>query len=897
MTQAGQQRRMSLFDNLRVDPGTSLFCKLSDLSNEASVETFFVDRLLKELGYRDSQIQTKKSISELAIPLGRKSVKYRPDYVLTYRKKPRWVLDAKSPLEDLDKWVQQCSGYCLLLNQSYADENPVDFFVLSNGVLTRVHRWDVGAPYLELSFSDFNIGNPKYERLKALLGVANLRSKHPTEAVESHTFALSRPTAEEAKRIFAQCHKVIWKSEGYSPTAAFMEFVKLMFVKLWADRELREDEQTRELLGHHGTVKLPKSSVTFAVQWIDSSKAESPVNDILFKKLRDAIERDIALREKKRIFDKDERIQMQPDTIKAVARRLEHHDMFGIDEDLNGRLFETFLSATMRGRDLGQYFTPRSIVKLMTRMADIRVTLRHVDKCLDACCGTGGFLIEALSDMRNKVRSNKSLTSSQKESFFRLIANESLYGIDFGKSPPIARIARVNMYLHGDGGSRIYYADSLDKELLPLADLEPEVLENQNELKRKLGTGLLFDVVLTNPPFSMTKELSNDTEARILRQYDLLRIEGTSRERSSLRSSAMFVERYCELLQPGGRYFTVIDDTLLASDNFDYVRDAIRRLFIIRGIISLPGDAFRRAGARVKTSILCLEKKTSPNDEQTEVFYAFAQHIGIDDLPSKASVHQIIEARKRAELEIEEITTNYLRFLDGDPDTDTVAADRVTDRLDLKHVVPLRGRFVKKWKRQGIPIVTLEEVTELVIDAINPHDHPDDEFELVSVSYDGFCQVQKRAKGKHIKPDTMFRVHEGDIVFSNIRATDGAVGIVQEELDGALASGSYTILRGKDLYDTVYFWSVLRSHEIRADLMSVATGTSRYTTNWDAAKQIQIPWVEDEERHRIAEGFISSWELEREIARLQEESLDGIARLGLESEESRERYDAYKPPK
>lgn len=372
--------RPSLFDNLRVDPNTNLFCQLSDLTNEASVETFFVNRLLAELGYKDSQIKTKQSISEFEVPAGSKKIKYKPDYVLIYSKKPRWVLDAKSPTEKLDAHAQQCSGYCLLLNQNFSDDNPVDFFVLSNGILTRVYKWDVGTPYLELSFADFNIGNPKFEQFKALLGVSNLKSKRPAQAVESHVFALRKPSAEEARRVFAQCHKVIWKSEGYSPTAAFMEFVKLMFVKLWADRELREDKETCELLNQEGTIRLPKASVTFSVHWIDSrSEAESPVNDILFKKLRDAIERDIAQRHKKRIFERGERINMQPDTIKAVVRRLEHYDMFGIDEDLNGRLFETFLSATMRGRELGQYFTPRSIVKLMTKMANLKATLQYTD--------------------------------------------------------------------------------------------------------------------------------------------------------------------------------------------------------------------------------------------------------------------------------------------------------------------------------------------------------------------------------------------------------------------------------------------------------------------------------------------------------------------------------------
>ena len=56
--------------------------------------------------------------------------------------------------------------------------------------------------------------------------------------------------------------------------------------------------------------------------------------------------------------------------------------------------------------------------------------------------------------------------------------------------------------------------NSLDKELESYIDQEPEVLENQEELRKTLENGLQFQVALTNPPFSMTKELSNDTEAR-----------------------------------------------------------------------------------------------------------------------------------------------------------------------------------------------------------------------------------------------------------------------------------------------------------------------------------------------------------------------------------------------
>lgn len=891
--------RRSLFDTLAEQGHENAFCKRDDLSNEASVEAFFVNRLIEDLGYKDRQIQTKKSISEISVALGSKKVRYKPDYVLLHRRTPRWVLDAKSPDESIDDWIGQCSGYCLALNQRYKTSNPVEYFVLSNGLRTAVFKWDVDVPVLELDFADFYVGNPKYEKLRALLSASQLGKERRKKSVEAQGFLFERPTAEHARQLFAQCHRVIWKSEVCSPTAAFMEFTKLMFVKLWSDRQLRDDPDTRALLERDGKVRIPEASVTFSTTWISNNESvtENPVNDILFRTLRDDIERDIAFRKKKRIFDKNERIDLRPDTVKSVVRKLEHYDMFGIDEDLNGRLFETFLSATMRGRELGQFFTPRSVVKLMVRLADLKVSKTKFDRVMDACCGTGGFLIEALAEMRNRVRENRGLSQVEKEALLEELSNEAFYGVDYGKNPPIARIARINMYLHGDGGSRIYYADALDKDLQLIKGQEAEVLENQQELKEELDDGLRYDVVLTNPPFSMTKELKNESEARVLRQYDLGAVDGTNRTRPSLRSSAMFIERYRDLLRVGGFLFTVIDDTLLASPDFGYVRGFIRRNFYVRGVISLHGDAFRRSGARVKTSVLCLEKKDKQCDDQGEVFYAFSESLGVDDLTPRASADEVAAARKKAEVEIDKIVKEFRAYLSGSPDAPTVDADRIADRLDLKHIVPLQGRFVKKWKRQGVSVKALGDVAKPVTEAICPKATPDTEYTLLYVTYDGRCAVQKRQMGRYIKPKEMLRVHAGDLVFSNIRATDGAIGIVPVELDGSLVSHSFTVLRCDSTEDTVYLWSVIRSFEIRADIMSVSTGTGRYNTDWDLAAPVQVPWLPKAKREAIAKKYLDAWEMERAANEACAKAESIVSQLGVNSDDSRSRFDTYKPPK
>ena len=76
-----KQHRPTLWDDLST-ASRNPYCKREDLSNEASVETFFVSRLLKDLGYKDSQIKTKESIETLTVGLGHKSEKYKPDYAL-----------------------------------------------------------------------------------------------------------------------------------------------------------------------------------------------------------------------------------------------------------------------------------------------------------------------------------------------------------------------------------------------------------------------------------------------------------------------------------------------------------------------------------------------------------------------------------------------------------------------------------------------------------------------------------------------------------------------------------------------------------------------------------------------------------------------------------------------
>lgn len=438
--------RPTLFDNLPPSQ-KNIYCEVKNLTNESSVESFFVNRLLSDLGFKDHHIKTKQSIDKVKMSRGSKSYFYKPDYVIVVNKKPKLVIDAKSPNEKIEDYIEQCAHYCLILNRS-DNSKSLRYFLLSNGVKTALFRWDSDSPIIELSFSDFQYWNNKYERLRGIIRYENLL-KDETGKKDEQLFTLKKIDKEDAQKLFLSCHKYIWKAEKRSPSSAFMEFVKIVFLKLWHDRQLHETYGKDS-----SEIEAPKSTITFSVHWIESREKDTlnPLSDLQYKTLLERIEDDIIRNNKKRIFDEGDVIDLKPQTMKGVVKKLERFDLFGIDEDLNGRLFETFLKATMRGKELGQYFTPRSIVLLATKLARLNADHEHIDKIMDACCGTGGFLIEALAEMRNQIRANKSYTDDQKKDLIQKLCHESLYGIDAAKAPQLSRIARINMYLHGDGG-------------------------------------------------------------------------------------------------------------------------------------------------------------------------------------------------------------------------------------------------------------------------------------------------------------------------------------------------------------------------------------------------------------------------------------------------------------
>ena len=442
------------------------FCNLSDLKNEASVESWFINPLIESLGYSKEDIALKTSIQEFRVGKGSKSVLYKPDYILQIDGIPCMVVDAKAPSENIDDWEQQCSSYCLELNKLF-DYNPVSHFMLSNGIKTSVYKWDVKQPILTVGFSDFVKGNPTYKNLASTIGKASIKkqSSDLKADLENSLFKFEEVSLSNLIRKFQKLHQHIWVTEKMKPSSAFEELIKIIFVKLEKDKALHK------ALGDSPSPKY--KDVVFSSHWITSqTESESPINDPLFRNLVQDLESDIQDGKRKRFFDPGEQISLSPETIKWIVKEIEHIDFYAMEEDVHGRMFEAFLDATARGSELGQFFTPRDIVNLMVKLASINVSKSHVDTVLDACCGSGGFLIAAMNDMLGKCNSIAGLSNIDKSRIAKQIRDESLYGIDAGNAPPMYRIARMNMYLHGDGGSNIFFPTRSTKVLVKWANIQ-----------------------------------------------------------------------------------------------------------------------------------------------------------------------------------------------------------------------------------------------------------------------------------------------------------------------------------------------------------------------------------------------------------------------------------------
>lgn len=449
-------------------------------------------------------------------------------------------------------------------------------------------------------------------------------------------FDLETVSEDELTRRFQLAHQALWSGGQMDPTEAFDEFDKLIFCKIW-------DERNREIGSPYHFQIIHEKPID------NSEEAMRNAIDITNIKLLDRLKKlyDEGKKYDPKVFDKP--IDLDAAKVRTVVGYLESINIMDTDLDSKGRAFETFMGSFFRG-DFGQYFTPRPIVKFIVDVLPIS----NKSRVLDTSCGSGGFLLHALDKVRKDAARfyNQQKQQNQYYRHWHDFASFNLFGIELNDK--IARTAKMNMIIHDDGHTNVVSSDGL---------LSPSDI--QEKTGNKGFSECSFDFILTNPPFGSTIK---QTESAYLHQYrfgtrdtDWLNPKSVASKRPNQDTEVLFIEQAHNFLKDNGYLAIVIPDGIITNSSMQYVRDYIEELFRIVAVISLPQTAFAANGAGVKSSILFLRKHAQ---SETEAIQA-----------SKDKAKAYLLKEKKYEKKLKEIETKKK--------TETLALDRLAEFSDL----------------------------------------------------------------------------------------------------------------------------------------------------------------------------------------------------------------------
>lgn len=458
---------------------------------------------------------------------------------------------------------------------------------------------------------------------------------------------------EEIIRSLLKLEDDLRNERGITHINAIRNIIFLVFCKLYEEkREFEEDKENR----------LKKETFKKYQEYQGQERKKKAIHD-LFKNIKQDPEL-----VKARVFTDTDNLADKLDddfVMKFFVESFEKYHFYTTKIDGIGAAYEILGQRTGKDVKAGQFFTPENVVKFMVKLAELDTT----DKILDPACGTARFLIYAMHDMTGKV------TGRNIDDKIHTIKTENLLGSDYDLD--VAKLAKMNMYIHGDGKSNVFPKDGLllndldDKiDVIltnpPLGDQSyqktdydknfklqrMEVIPKQNitqkkldDYKKKLETSkILLLSSIDSKKITLQNKIKNY-------QDKILELESDIRSGNSIwevtgnqmKGGALFIgvsKHYLKSVRDktapiewrGGKLLIILDEGILNTGGYQNVREFIKKYFYIKAVISLSRDTFIPVSSTsTKTSILYAIKKEDPDAIQTEpVFFAHAEKVGID---------------------------------------------------------------------------------------------------------------------------------------------------------------------------------------------------------------------------------------------------------------------------
>ena len=284
------------------------------------------------------------------------------------------------------------------------------------------------------------------------------------------------------------------------------------------------------------------------------------------------------------------------------------------DRDLKGDLYEYMISKLQTAGRVGQFRTPRHIIRMMVRL--MQPTLG--DRIIDPACGTGGFLIGAGSFVREHY-DRELRTDLKLRAHFQ---NEMFTGYDTDQT--MLRITAMNSILHGMDGADIRFIDALSK--------------NNTDADR-------YTLVLANPPFKGSLDGQN--------------VAGSLTAKvKTTKTELLFVALFLRVLDAGGRCACIVPDGVLFGASRAH-RDLRKELVdhnLLQAVISMPSGVFKPY-AGVSTAILIFTKTGTGGTERVWFYDMKSDGYSLDDkrepLADGGNIEDIVQRFTHMEEEME----------------------------------------------------------------------------------------------------------------------------------------------------------------------------------------------------------------------------------------------------
>jgi len=285
-----------------------------------------------------------------------------------------------------------------------------------------------------------------------------------------------------------------------------------------------------------------------------------------------------------------------------------------IKREFKTKLFETFLKQSKDKSRLGQFFTPRKVVRAIVEMADVD-TLPTGFRICDPFCGVGGFIAEII------------IRPSRMKEFYpvnnHIVPSIIYYGFDKGSDSDEERLiilAKANLLIYLS--EVIKKNPTLTKKFSRIFNIIFHYLTESNlgTLKLKPRDSNKYNLILTNPPYITSGSKSIKDEIKEVGLQNSYTFNGKGVD-------GLAIEWIIRNLKPDGKAFIIVREGILRISQNKLLREKITNLCYLNCVISLPEKTFFNTPQ--KTCILGLTRKKKDSDiQEFPVFTYLVSNIG-----------------------------------------------------------------------------------------------------------------------------------------------------------------------------------------------------------------------------------------------------------------------------